>query len=64
MVGNKIDIDDKRIISKEEGNKLISGYYGLNTLYDAYFEIDDNNRDINIFEHSTYKILLKYWKKI
>ena len=22
MVGNKIDIDDKRIISKEEGNKL------------------------------------------
>ena len=37
-----------------EGSKLISGYYGLNSYYDAYFDFDDDNRNIEIFEMFKY----------
>ena len=48
-----------------EGSKLISGYYGLNSYYDAYFDFDDDNRNITIFEifSSNFNNSAKYLKK-
>ena len=47
-----------------EGSKIITGYYGLNSYYDAYFDFEDD-RNIKIFEifEYNYENSAKYLKR-
>ena len=50
-------------IYRLEGTKLISGFYGPNSLYDAYFDFDDNGKILINDLLSYFNNTAKYLKK-
>ena len=59
LIGNKIDLKDKRVITKQQGEKLA---IELNSFHETSATSSDNIKDIfrNLLKCSTFYFLLKF----